>query len=381
MRPLVLPRLFVALLLAAVVALPACSGKSGAGVAHPAEAVPVTIATVLQRSVPVQIHAIGRVEAYSTVAVKSQVDGQIARAYFSEGQFVKQGDPLFLIDPRSYEAKVKEAEAALAKDTAQAENADLQAKRSDTLFKAKVISRQEYDDARTKARANEQAVWQDRAALENAKVELSYCYINSPINGHTGSLQIHAGNLVKANGDNPLVTINQVIPIYVGFSVPEQQLPKIKRYMAIRQLAVAAVIPGESQDPEQGVLSFLDNTVDVSTGTMKLKGTFPNPEKRLWPGQFVNVVLTLTERPNSIVVPSRALQTGQAGQYVFMVKPDLTVESRPVTVGDTVDDSAVIESGLKAGETVVTDGQLRLVPGARVEIKNAHEADGQRPPS
>lgn len=170
------------------------------------------------------------------------------------------------------------------------------------------------------------------------------------------------------------MTINQLVPIYVTFSVPERHLPDIKKYMAIRQLNVEAIIPADSKDPEPGALSFLDNTVDVSTGTVKLKGNFPNPEKRLWPGQFVNVILSLTERPNSIVVPSRAVQTGQSGEYVFVVKPDLTVESRPVIVGDVLDDSTVIESGLKAGETVVTDGQLRLVPGAPVEIKNAQEA-------
>ena len=374
MRIRLVPYLFVALLLAGLAVLPACSGKREGAVEHQVEAVPVTVAKVVQKTVPVQIRAIGRVEAYSTVAVKSQVDGQIARAYFTEGQFVKQGDPLFLIDPRSYEAKVKEAEAALAKDIAQARNADLQAHRSEVLVKARVVSQQEYDDARTRAQAAAEAVRQDRATLENAEVELSYCHINSPINGRTGSLQIHAGNLVKANGDNPIVTINQLVPIYVTFSVPERHLPDIKKYMAIRQLNVEAIIPADSKDPEPGALSFLDNTVDVSTGTVKLKGNFPNPEKRLWPGQFVNVILSLTERPNSIVVPSRAVQTGQSGEYVFVVKPDLTVESRPVIVGDVLDDSTVIESGLKAGETVVTDGQLRLVPGAPVEIKNAQEA-------
>lgn len=374
MRIRLVPYLFVALLLAGLAVLPACSGKREGAVEHQVEAVPVTVAKVVQKTVPVQIRAIGRVEAYSTVAVKSQVDGQIARAYFTEGQFVKQGDPLFLIDPRSYEAKVKEAEAALAKDIAQARNADLQAHRSEVLVKARVVSQQEYDDARTRAQAAAEAVRQDRATLKNAEVELSYCHINSPINGRTGSLQIHAGNLVKANGDNPIVTINQLVPIYVTFSVPERHLPDIKKYMAIRQLNVEAIIPADSKDPEPGALSFLDNTVDVSTGTVKLKGNFPNPEKRLWPGQFVNVILSLTERPNSIVVPSRAVQTGQSGEYVFVVKPDLTVESRPVIVGDVLDDSTVIESGLKAGETVVTDGQLRLVPGAPVEIKNAQEA-------
>jgi multidrug efflux system membrane fusion protein len=374
MRIRLLPYLLVALLPAGVAVLPACSGKSGAAVESRAEAAPVTVAKVVQRTVPVQIRAIGRVEAYSTIAVKSQVDGQLARVYFTEGQFVKKGDPLFLIDPRSYEAKVKEAEAALAKDIAQAKNADLQAHRYEVLFKARVVSQQEYDDARTKAQAAAEAARQDRAALDNAKVQLSYCHIDSPINGRTGSLQIHAGNLMKANGDNPIVTINQLVPIHVTFSVPERHLPDIKKYMAIRQLDVEAIIPGDSKDPEPGALSFLDNTVDVSTGTVKLKGSFPNSEKRLWPGQFVNVILTLTERPNSIVVPSRAVQTGQSGEYVFVVKPDFTVESRPVIAGDILDDSTVIESGLKAGETVVTDGQLRLVPGARVEIKNAQEA-------
>ena len=346
-----------------------CScGKSGQPVKK--EGVPVTVSTVIQKTVPIQLRAIGNVEAYSTVSVKSQIGGELIRIHFKEGQDVKKGDILFTIDPRPYEAALKQAEANLARDTAQLENARVDARRYGELVSKGYVAQQQYDQIQTNAAALEATVLADKAAVENAKLQLSYCFIHAPLNGRTGSLLSHQGDMIKANADNPMVVINQIQPIYVTFSIPEQHLREIKRYMAKGKLKGEAIIPGDENSPVQGIVTFVDNTVDTSTGTIKLKGTFENKEKRLWPGQFVNVVLTLTTQPDAIVVPSQAVQTGQQGLYVFVVKSDLTVESRPVVTGRNLDGEVVIEKGLAPGEQVVTDGQLRLVPGAKVEIKS-----------
>ncbi|MDH5768797.1 MAG: efflux RND transporter periplasmic adaptor subunit [Nitrospirota bacterium] len=346
-----------------------CScGKSGQPVKK--EGVPVAVSTVVQKTVPVQIRAIGNVEAYSTVSVKSQIGGELLRIHFKEGQDVKKGALLFTIDPRSYEAALKQAEANLARDTAQLENARVDARRYAELVKKGYVAQQQYDQVQTNAAALEATVLADKAAVENAKLQLSYCFIHAPLNGRTGSLLSHQGDMIKANADNPMVVINQIQPIYVTFSVPEQNLKEIKKYMTAGKLKVEAIISGYEDSPAQGIITFVDNTVDISTGTIKLKGTFENNEKRLWPGQFVNVVLTLTAQPDAVVVPSQAVQTGQEGLYVFIVKSDLTVESRPVVTGINLGGEVVIEKGLKPGEQVVTDGQLRLVPGAKVEIKS-----------
>jgi multidrug efflux system membrane fusion protein len=366
------------------------------------EAVPVTVATVVQKNIPVQVRVIGTVEAYSTVSIKAQINGPVTKVYFKEGQDVKKGDLLFTIDPRPFEAALKQAEANLARDTAQvqqaeanlakdmaqAKNAEVEAQRYAELIKKEVVSKEEYDQRRTNAdafqaaiRADQAAVDNakaavraDQAAVDNAKIQLGYCSIRSPIDGRTGSILVHEGNLVKANDTPALLVINQMTPIYVAFSVPEQQLSEIKKYTAAGKLDVEAIIPNDEKHPAQGVITFIDNAVDSATGTIRLKGTFANHERRLWPGQFVNVVLTLTTQPNAIVIPSQAVQTGQQGPFVFVVKPDLTVESRPIAVGRTVDGETVIEKGLPAGEKVVTDGQLRLVPGAKVEIKSGLES-------
>jgi len=346
-----------------------CScGKSGQPVKK--EGVPVTVSTVIQKTVPIQLRAIGNVEAYSTVSVKSQIGGELIRIHFKEGQDVKKGDILFTIDPRPYEAALKQAEANLARDTAQLENARVDARRYGELVSKGYVAQQQYDQIQTNAAALEATVLADKAAVENAKLQLSYCFIHAPLNGRTGSLLSHQGDMIKANADNPMVVINQIQPIYVTFSVPEQNLQEIKKYMAAGKLKVEAIVPGNEDSPAQGIVTFVDNTVDISTGTIKLKGTFENKEKRLWPGQFVNVVLTLTSQPDAVVVPSQAVQTGQQGLYVFVVKSDLTVESRPVVTGRNLDGEVVIEKGLAPGEQVVTDGQLRLVPGAKVEIKS-----------
>jgi multidrug efflux system membrane fusion protein len=335
--------------------------------------IPVTVSTTTQKTVPVQLRAIGNVQAYSTVTVKSKIGGELVRVHFKEGQDVKKGDLLFTIDPRPYEAALKQAEANLERDLAQAKNAQVDARRYEFLIQKGVVARQQYDKFRTDADALEATVLADRAVVENAKIQLSYCSIHSPLNGRTGSLIVQQGNHIKAEDIN-LVVINQIIPIDVAFSIPEQFLPEIKKYMALGKLQVEASIPMNEERPEKGVITFIDNAVDSNTGTIRLKGTFANPEKKLWPGQFVNVVLTLTREPNAIVVPSRAIQTGQEGQYVFVVKQDLTVESRPVVAGRIVNTETVVQKGLSADEKVVTDGQLRLYPGARVEIKTSDSA-------
>jgi len=362
---------------------------------------PVTVSTATQKTVPVQLRTIGNVQAYSTVTVKSKVGGELVRVHFTEGQDVKRGDLLFTIDPRSFEAALKEAEAKLERDLAQvqqakanlerdlirAKNAEEDAKRYEVLIEKGVVARQQYEKMRADADAleatvradraavenAEAAVRADRAAVENAKIQLGYCLIRSPMDGRTGSLLIHQGTIVKAE-DIHLLTILQIVPIYVSFSVPEQYLLDIKKFTALGTLRVEAVVPMNENRVEKGAITFIDNTVDSSTGTIRLKGTFENRERRLWPGQFVNVALTLTTEPNVIVVPSHAIQTGQEGQYVFVVKQDMTVESRPVVVGRTVDRETVVQKGLNADEKVVIDGQLRLYPGARVEIKNSESA-------
>ena len=336
-------------------------------------AVPVTAGIVIQKDVPVQVRAIGNIEAYSTISVKSQIGGILARVHFREGQDVNKGDLLFTIDPRPYEAAFKQAEANLAKDTAQLENARVEVNRYAELVKKGYVAQEQYDQIRTNADAFEATVNADKAMVENARLQLKYCYIYSPINGRTGNLIVNEGNLIKANADTSMVVINQIQPIYVTFSVPEQYLRDIKKYMSSGKLKVEVVIGKDEKHPETGILTFVDNTVDTATGTIKLKATFANRERHLWPGQFVDVLMTLTSRPNAIVVPSQAIQTGQSGVYVFVIKSDLSVESRPVVVVRSLDGESVIDKGLQPGEKVVTDGQLRLVPGAKVNIKTSTE--------
>jgi membrane fusion protein, multidrug efflux system len=361
----IIPCLFFSIVLLAF--LSACSGKPAQ--APPKPPVPVTAATVIQKTVPVQINTIGNVEAYSTVSVKSQIGGILDHVHFKEGQDVNKGTLLFTIDPRPYEATLRQAEANLAKDTAQLENAREEVRRYAELVKKGYVAQEQYDQIRTNATAFEATVNANKAVVENARLQLKYCYIYSPLTGRTGNLFANEGNLIKANADNPMVIINQIQPIYVTFSVPEQYLAEIKKYMSGGKILVEAFITTGKDNPEEGVLTFVDNTVDVATGTIKLKATFANSKKRLWPGQFVDVVIVLTTQPNAIVVPSQSIQTGQKGQYVFVIKDDLTVEDRVVTVGRTLNSETVIEKGLQAGEKVVTDGQLRLVPGAKVQLK------------
>lgn len=333
------------------------------------EAVPVVVASVIQKTVPVQLRAVGTVEPFATVWVKAQVTGTLTRVHFKEGQDVKKGDILFTIDPRPFEAAVKQAESNLAKDMAQLENARAQLRRYEELLQKQFVSREQYDQVRAGANAFEATVEADKAALETVKLQLNYATIRSPMDGRTGSLLANEGNLVRVNDNAALVVINQVRPVYVGFSMPEQHLAEIKNRMERGPVPLEALRPQGEDRPERGVLSFVDNTVDKAAGTIRLKGTFANPRRELWPGQFVNVVVTLADRPDSLVVPSQAVQTGQEGQYLFVVKADRKVEMRPVVAAMTVAGETVLQKGVSAGETVVVDGHFRLAPGAEVEVK------------
>jgi len=336
--------------------------------------VPVVAETADRKNVPLQVKAIGNVEAYNTVTIKSQVNGEIAEVHFREGQDVKRGKLLFKIDPRPFESTLRQAESALERDRAQAKNAEEESKRYATLAGKGFVSVQEYDRARTNAAALDAVVKADEAAVENARLQLEFTSIKAPIDGRTGAIAIQKGNVVKAN-DIPLVTINQVTPIYVTFSVPEQDLPNIKRFQASGELHVEASIPQGNRKPVKGSLTFIDNKVNATTGTILLKATFANQDHALWPGQFVDVVLTLTTERDRVVVPSPAVQTGQQGQYVYVIKDDMTAELRVVSPGRLYNGWTVIDKGVAAGEMVVTDGQLRIVPGSKVEIKNAKPED------
>ncbi|MEK6779478.1 MAG: efflux RND transporter periplasmic adaptor subunit [Candidatus Deferrimicrobiota bacterium] len=351
--------------------LAGCSGGAGSKATPPGgqpPSVPVTAGSAVRKDVPVQLRTIGTVEAYSSVSVKTMVNGQIVKVGFREGQEVKQGDLIFVIDPRPYEAALKTAEANLARNIVLKENAEKDLKRYASLIEKDLVPRQQFDQATSTAAALSAAVNADQSLVENARVQLGYCFIHSPISGRTGNLYIKEGNVVKAN-DVALVTINQIVPINVSFSVPEQQLAEIRKYQEAGTLRVEAMIRGQEDRPAHGTLTFISNAVDNSTGTIQLKGTFPNGNRRLWPGQFVSASLTLSMKKGAVVVPTPAVQTGQRGQFVFVVKPDLTVESRPVVTGEAAGGETVIEKGIRVDERVVTDGQLRLVPGTRVEIK------------
>jgi membrane fusion protein, multidrug efflux system len=330
---------------------------------------PVVVAAVVQKDVPLQVRAIGSVEAFSNVSVKTQITGELTGVYFKEGDDVKKGQLLFTLDKRPFEAAVNQAQANLARDKAQAANATAQARRYTELFHTGVVSKEETDQIESSAEAMEAAVAADEAAVENARVQLLYCSIYSPIDGRTGTLMIHQGNMIKANDTPFLISINQVEPIYVTFTVPEQSLAQIKKYAAGAALVVRAVIPNDNRGPVSGKLSFIDNTVDQTTGTIKLKGQFTNQDRRLWPGQFVDVALNLADQHDAIVVPSQALQNGQNGQFVFVVKPDMTAEKRDVVVDRNGDGQAIISKGLQPGEQVVIDGQLRIIPGGKVAVK------------
>jgi len=341
--------------------------------------VPVLVGTAVERNVPVQVSAIGNVEASARVVIKAQVAGELTGVHFREGQFVKKGDLLFTIDPRPFEARLKQAEANLAKSRAQLQNAKKQVERYGSVVQKGYVAEDQYDQVVANSAALEATVRADEAAVEQARLELKYTTIRSPIDGSTGDLKLDAGNIIKANdNDQPMVTIHQVSPVNVVFSIPEQNLPDIRRHMGRGRLGVAAAIPGDTEGPVEGELTFVDNQVDSTTGTIQLKGAFPNEDRRLWPGQFVSVVLTLSEERGMVVVPTQAVQTGQEGSYVYVVRPDMTVDYRLLELGRTIEQEVVVKRGLGSGEKVVTEGQLRLAPG--VQVKVAESAGGKASP-
>jgi len=334
-------------------------------------AIPVTVEPVLQQLVPFRIQAIGNVEAYSTVSVKARVDGQIVEVGFKEGEEVRRGQTLFKIDPRPYEAALRQAEANALRDSAAAEQARSQEKRYQDLLDKNFVSKEAYAQIRTNATTAEATARASQAALDNAKLNLEYCTITAPIEGYAGKIQIQLGNLVKANDVNPLVVVNQVRPIYVNFAVPEQRLSEVREHMAANPLTVDTLAPGSDKATASGVLIFVDNAVDPSTGTIRLRARFANKENALWPGQFVGVSLRLFEEPDAIVIPSTAVQTGPEGQYVYVVGQDMIADVRKIEVQRTEGDRTIVESGLTKGEQVVTRGQLRLGPKTRVQISKS----------
>jgi len=369
-----------------------------------AEVVPVEIATASLMDVPVQVKSIGNVESASTIAIRSQVEGTLQEVAFTPGQEVKKGDKLFVIDPRPLQSALSQANAnlakamaavsqgrqVLAKDQAGAVNSRNILKRDTTLVEGGVISREEYDNAVAASQAADATVRADQAAVDslnaaakaeqanvgNAQVQLSYAVIRAPIAGKTGNLVVTTGNLVRANDTTPLVTITQSSPIYVTFTVSEPDFLRIREYAKSGDFHTEVSIPGSSQQPQEGRLSLIDNTVDTTTGTIRLKATFENSDRLLYPGLFANVVLTLGTQREAVVVPSQAVQIGQDNSFVYVVKADNTVEVRNVKPGTNFNDKVVIEEGLKSGEQVVTDGQLRLVPGATVQAKNNQQKGG-----
>jgi multidrug efflux system membrane fusion protein len=368
---------FVRISLAALIlaASSACTTADTAGDAPPGgrsggpPAVPVTTATVVQKPMPIEIQVIGSAEPNSSVAIRSQITGQLLKVNFREGDIVQQGQVLFELDRRPLEAALEQAQANLTRDMAQAANADVQAARFQQLVDRGISPREQADTAKTSVAALNATVDADRAAVANAKIQLQYATIVAPLTGRTGALMVHQGNLVRANDQTPLVTINEVAPISVTFTIPEARLAELRRFMARGSLTVTAT-PQNSDTSSTGHITFIDNAVDQNTGTIRIKGTFPNRDGRLWPGQFVNVVVTLSTDPTAIVVPSTAVQAGQQGTYVFAVKPDQSVEMRPITVVRTRGAESVIAAGgVMPGDTVVTDGHLRLVPGGRITVK------------
>ena len=376
---------FIRLILVAAVTVVLCVGVAGCAAEDPAAAsggngragsgrggtaaVPVTVAPVVNKAMPIQISVIGTAEPFSNVAIRSQITGQLEKVNFTEGDDVQQGQVLFTLDRRPLELALREAQANLERDTARAENAALMTKRYEDLAKRGIAPREQLDTSRSDMNALNATVSADKAAVENATVQLDYATIKAPISGRTGALMVHEGNLVRANDQTPLVTINQILPISVAFAVPEARLAELKRYLGAGSLRVTASPPNDEGPAAVGRIAFVDNAVDETTGTIRVKGTFPNTDRRLWPGQFVNVVVTLTTDPKAIVVPSVAVQTGQQGTFVFVVKQDQTVEMRPVTVDRESAAETVLASGVEPGDTVVTDGHLRLVPGSRISVK------------
>jgi multidrug efflux system membrane fusion protein len=347
----------------------ACGCAKQQAVPTPRPPASVTVGKVAQKTMPVEVTAVGNVEAISTVSIRAQVPGEVQIVHFKEGDFVAKGQVLFTIDPRPYEAALAQARAALARDKATAVYNRAQAQRYKTLFDQGVIPAEQVDSVTSAADASGAVLNADEAAVKTAELNLEYCTINSPIDGRTGTVMVKAGNLVKV-ADVPIVVINQVNPIYVNFTVPQQYWPDIKEHVDRGALHVLATIPRDVGRPIEGTLTFVDNSVDSTTGTIHLRGTFENQQNRLWPGLYVNILLTLSEQPNATVVPAHSIVTTQQGSYVYLVRSNNTVEQRTVVPNRTIGDDTVVEKGLQPGETIVTDGQINLIPGAMVEAKN-----------
>ena len=355
-----------------LVSLSACSrGKKAGGFQ---QIVPVTAAYVTKKSLPIQIHTIGSVQAISSVDVNARVGGELLQAYFKEGDYVKKGQPMLLIDPRPFTIALEQAQANFLKDEAQLTYETENLKRYTKLVAKDYVTKDQYDQVKTQARALSATVEADKAQVDNAKLQLSYCYIDAPVSGRTGSLLVKPGNIVSINQPNSttLVNIQQTRPIYVQFSVPEQYLDDIRMYKRKGTLKVGASFKnsGNNSQVEYGELTFINNAIDTSTGTIMLKALYQNKDDMLWPGQYVDVTLTLKDMPDAVVVPSRAIQVSQEGQYVFVVGKDKRAEMRPVVSQYSYDHESLIEKGVAPGEIVVTDGQLELVNGSRVELKN-----------
>ncbi len=357
----------LALLLTILIA--GCGQKDTAQAAGP-PAAPVVAGKVEQHDIPVQLNAIGNVESFQTVQIRSQVNGQIVEVHFKEGQDVTKGQLLFTLDKRPFQAALDQAIGNLKRDQAQAANAEVQAKRYAELQQQGVVAREQADQVIAQAKSNASIVAADEAAVEAARVQLLYTEIRSPIDGRAGALQINLGNLVKANDTPFLVQLNQITPIYVTFTVPENSLSQVRHYMGGSGVKVLAFPKGQSANAAEGDLTFIDNGVDPTTGTVKLKGTFTNKDRKLWPGEFVDVNLNLTTQKDAIIVPTKAVQTGQQGDYVYVIKSDGTAEPRTVTTAGTYKDVTLIGKGLNAGETVVVEGQLKVIPNGKVAVQS-----------
>jgi multidrug efflux system membrane fusion protein len=336
-----------------------------------APAVPVAVGTVVRKAMPLDTAVVGTVEAYSTVSVRSQITGELTEVKFQQGDDVTEGQELFVLDRRPLEGILQQAQATLERDTAEAANAKAIMERYEQLVQRGIVAREQRDNARTSVARLDATLASDRAAVENAKVQLQYATIRAPLSGRTGALMVNAGNLVRANDQLPLVTINQITPIYVSFGLPEPLLPDLRRYMARGALRVEARPTSGDGHVAVGTITFIDNAVDQTTGTIKVKGTFPNADRQLWPGQFVNVVVRMTTETAAIVVPSVAVQTGPEGPYVYRVTADHTVELQPVAVARVAGDETVIKEGVAPGDTIVTDGHLRLIPGSKISVRGA----------
>jgi multidrug efflux system membrane fusion protein len=368
--------LFSWLGLGLLLGLTGCADNAKPSAGRGGGAAPVVAGKVERRVVPLTLDAIGAVEPSRTATVRSQVTGTLIKIHFTEGQVVKQGDVLFEIDSRPFQNSLRSAEADLQRIKVQLGTAQAQVDRYRTLNEGALVSQEQFQSIADSARALQSQQLASESAAANARLQLDYCLIRAPLDGRTGNVTVHEGDLIRSNDSaGQLVTVHQISPINVTFGVPQQYFGSLVQYRSQGALKIKVTPPGPDDRPEEGELTFMDNTVDASTGTLKLKGTFPNPNQRLWPGQFATVTLTLAA-PEVLTVASSALQTSQTGQHVFVIKEDKTAELRPVTVERLSGPLAVIAKGVAEGETIVTDGQLRVIPGRPVEIKTADTPSG-----